>query len=220
MDSRSLLSVSETAEQLGVDRSRVLVLISTGRLPASRVGRDWFIGITDLSRFQHAHRRPGRPFTPARAWAVLTAAEHAGRVELPRSTATRDPFWLVNLVRKRATVRRLHVLDRLVANIADEVVAGGESAGRNIGFAPRDQRPMCDGYITASRVDTLIDRYALVDAAGDEINVIIRIVNDDIWPFTKNAQTVGPLIAAIDMLSDPTDDRSIECARPIVERYL
>jgi excisionase family DNA binding protein len=220
MDVGSLLNVSEVAEQLGVNESRVRVLISKGRLPAMRVGRDWFVGVGDLTRFQQAHRRAGRPLSPARAWDVLKAAESSGRVELPRSAATRDAFWLVNLVRQRATVRRLHVLDRLVPDVAHGLVAGGESAGRPLGIAPRDSRPSCDGYITASQVDRVVDRFALVEATGAEINVLMRVVDDAVWPFAENADTVGPLVAAVDMLSDPIDDRSIDSALPIVERYL
>jgi excisionase family DNA binding protein len=220
MDVGSLLNVSEVAEQLGVDRSRVLVLISNGRLPASRVGRDWFVSIDDLTRFQQAHRRPGRPLTSARAWAVLNAAESSGRVELPRSAATRDAFWLVNLVRRRAAVLRMHALNRLVGEIATQLVAGGESAGLRLGIAPRDSRTVCDGYITASKVDNVIDRFALVEATGAEINVLMRVVDDEVWPFADNAESVGRLVAAVDMLSHPIDDRSIESALPVVEGYL
>lgn len=41
---------------------RVLALITSGRLPAQRVGREWLIKVSDLSKV--AHRKPGRP--PAR----------------------------------------------------------------------------------------------------------------------------------------------------------
>jgi excisionase family DNA binding protein len=220
MDVESLFSVSETAEQLGLDRSRVRALIAAGRLPARRVGRDWFVGIGDVTRFQEAHRRPGRPLSPTRAWAVLEAAERSGRVDVPRSTAAHDPFWLVNLVRQRASVRRLHALERLVPDIANNLVAGGEPAARQHGIALRDSRPTCDGYIQASEAGRIIDRFALVDASGADINVLLRVIDDSMWPFAPGANMVGPLIAAVDMLSDPIDDRSIDSALPIVERYL
>jgi excisionase family DNA binding protein len=220
MDATSVFSVAETAEQLGLDRSRVRALIAQGRLPAVRIGRDWFVAIGDLTRFQQTPRRSGRPLTPRRAWDVLHAAEATGRVEIARSAATRDPFWLVNLVRRRATVRRLHALDSLVPDIEQAVVAGGESAGRQHGIAPRDARPVCDGYINAPNAAQITDRLALVAAYGEDVNVILRVVDDSLWPFEEHTHVVGPLVAAVDMLSDPIDDRSIEAALPIVERHL
>ena len=216
----SLLSVPETAEQLGVNRQKVLAFITDGRLPAIRVGRDWRVSIVDVTRFLQTQRRPGRPLDPAGAWALLLSAEATGRVVVRASAADRDAFWLVNLVRRRAGVRRLHALGRLVADIGTELVAGGEPAGRRHGFAPRDGHRFCDGYIARSAADSLIGRYALADAVGDEINVLLRMVDDDVWPFPSATTTVGPLVAAVDMLADPIDDRSVESARPTVERYL
>jgi len=35
------LTVKEAAERLGVSTNRVTVLITTGRLPATKPGRDW-----------------------------------------------------------------------------------------------------------------------------------------------------------------------------------
>jgi anaerobic selenocysteine-containing dehydrogenase len=55
---------------------------------------------------------------------------------------------------------------------------------------------------------------------GAEINVVLRTIDDTAWPFKRGVRLVGPLTAALDMLGDPVDDRSIESARPIVERYL
>ena len=220
MDVGSLLSVTETAELLGVDRTRVQALIVARRLPAIRVGRDWRISVSDATRLQHATRRPGRPLAPARAWTVLANAERSGIIDLPRSSATRDPFWFVNLTRRRATVRRIHVLDSLISHVADELIAGGESAGRHHAFAPHDGRPVCDGYIVQSKSEDLVEQFAMVDAAGTDVNAVLRIVADDVWPFRTEDKTVGPLVAALDMLSDPIDDRSVESALPIVERYL
>ena len=220
MDVESMMSVPETADLLGVDRRRVHALIAQRRLPALRVGRDWRISVRDATRFQQAQRRPGRPMSPSRAWALLIEAERSGRIDLPRGSAERDPFWLVNLTRQRATVQRMHVLDRLSVGVARQVVAAGESAGRFHGTSPRDSNPMCDGYVTRSRADELIEDFALVDAIAGDVNVVLRIVDDTIWPFGQDQKVVGPLVAAVDMLSDPVDDRSIESAIPIVERYL
>jgi excisionase family DNA binding protein len=54
-----LLTTKETAEQLGVGLTRVHQLIREGRLPARRLGRDWFIQEKDLALVKD--RKPGRP---------------------------------------------------------------------------------------------------------------------------------------------------------------
>jgi excisionase family DNA binding protein len=55
----SLLSVTEAAAELGITRARVLVLISGGRLPASKLGNQWAIQRKDLAKVRD--RKPGRP---------------------------------------------------------------------------------------------------------------------------------------------------------------
>jgi hypothetical protein len=49
---------------------------------------------------------------------------------------------------------------------------------------------------------------------------LLRSVDDEVWPFDGGDLLVGPLTAAVDMAGDPIDDRSIDAARPIIERYL
>ena len=47
------LTTREVSERLGVSRSRILVLIQSGRLPAQKAGRDWLIDPADLVRFKN-----------------------------------------------------------------------------------------------------------------------------------------------------------------------
>lgn len=47
------------AERLGVTPGRIRALISAGKLPAERIGRDWLIEERHLSKV--AVRKPGRP---------------------------------------------------------------------------------------------------------------------------------------------------------------
>lgn len=65
-----------------------------------------------------------------------------------------------------------------------------------------------------------MERFSLVPAIGEDINVWLRAVDDDVWPFAADGSTVGPLVAAVDMAGDPVDDRSVDAALPIIERYL
>lgn len=54
-----LLTTKETAERLGVSVARIHQLISEGRLPAEKMGRDYFIKEDDLKLVED--RKPGRP---------------------------------------------------------------------------------------------------------------------------------------------------------------
>ena len=54
-----LLTTPEAAERLGVTVTRVQQLIAAGRLPAEKLGRDYFIKEVDLKLVED--RRPGRP---------------------------------------------------------------------------------------------------------------------------------------------------------------
>lgn len=46
------LTTEDAAKKLGVSRQRVLALIQTDRLPATKVGRDWLILPSDLENFE------------------------------------------------------------------------------------------------------------------------------------------------------------------------
>jgi excisionase family DNA binding protein len=54
-----LLTTDETAARLGVTKRRVQAMIRAGRLPAEKMGRDWFVREQDLALV--ADRKPGRP---------------------------------------------------------------------------------------------------------------------------------------------------------------
>lgn len=53
------LTTAEAAARLGVTQARVRQLILAKKLPARKVGRDWLIRPSDLSKV--AIRTPGRP---------------------------------------------------------------------------------------------------------------------------------------------------------------
>ena len=56
-----MLSVRESAQQLGVSPSRVRALIKEGRLPAAKNGREWMIREEDVLQRLMASPRAGRP---------------------------------------------------------------------------------------------------------------------------------------------------------------
>ena len=55
----SLLTTKETADRLGVSVRRVHQFIEESRLPAEKMGRDYFIKEEDLKLLED--RKPGRP---------------------------------------------------------------------------------------------------------------------------------------------------------------
>ncbi len=59
MENDKLLSVVEAAERLGVNRQRVQVLITEGRLPAQKIGNSYVIKESDLELVKE--RKTGRP---------------------------------------------------------------------------------------------------------------------------------------------------------------
>jgi len=50
------LTTQQASEILGVTRTRILALISNGRLPAQKMGRDWLIRSEDLAQFRRKPR--------------------------------------------------------------------------------------------------------------------------------------------------------------------
>lgn len=54
-----MIGTTEIAARLGVSAERVRALIKTGRLPAQKLGRDWFAQEKDLELVKN--RKPGRP---------------------------------------------------------------------------------------------------------------------------------------------------------------
>ena len=63
-----LLTSQEAAKYLGVIPRRVLQFIQEGRLPATKIGRPWFIKRSDLEAFAAVERPSGnltgKPRTP------------------------------------------------------------------------------------------------------------------------------------------------------------
>ena len=59
MSTMEFLTTLEVAEKLGVTRRRVLALIESRRLPATKFGRDYMIREKDLKLVEN--RKVGRP---------------------------------------------------------------------------------------------------------------------------------------------------------------
>jgi excisionase family DNA binding protein len=85
----ALLSTKETADRLGVGVSRIQAMIRDKRLPAQKMGRDWFISETDLALV--ADRKPGRPPKSKEEASEPPAAAATGAAEVATEPKTAKP---------------------------------------------------------------------------------------------------------------------------------
>lgn len=191
------ISVERAAKHLGVSRMQVGRLIERGDLLASRFGRAWTIDRESLQRYAAARPSRGRPLSAAMAWQRLANASAGSLADLRM---------LANECRRRAVPIAVRVLpgeldtaledQRLVLGGTDAAIAHQSAVGQ-----PRQRV----AYVRASDVDEFLSDHFAVRGAADS-NLVLRVVNDDIWPFNED-RYVAPLVAAIDLV-DIGDARS------------
>lgn len=219
----SVVSVVDAAEALEVSPRRVRQLIADGHLGANRVGRSWVIERSDLDRLVVGVT--GRPWSPASAWAVLRLAaggDLSGLSPLERSRARRRLAehgldGLVDRLRSRSERREMYAHPSAVQRIErdGEIVRGGVSAlsDHDVDLIVADRAEV---YVAASDVDDLVDRHAL-EPDADRPNVVVHIVDEDVWPF-GNADRVAPWpVVAVDLI-DASDERSRRAGQELIER--
>lgn len=66
-----------------------------------------------------------------------------------------------------------------------------------------------EGYVRASGIDHLVDRFALGHHPARP-NVLLRIVDDDVWPFETDQRLAGRAVVGVDLLEsdDPRARRA------------
>src|SRR6266700_4080966 len=69
-----LLPVSDAAEALGLDPSRVRALAASGELDARKLGGVWLIDRSSIEQRREHPSPPGRPLSASNAWRVLLLA--------------------------------------------------------------------------------------------------------------------------------------------------
>lgn len=96
-----------------------------------------------------------------------------------------------------------------------DVVASGVSAlaVHDVGLVVADQ---AEGYVRASRLAELIDKYAL-DGSASRPNLLLRVVSDRNWPFADDQQHAPAVVVALDLLG-AEDSRSRRAGRELLER--
>lgn len=219
----SVLGVAQAAEELGVSERRVRQMLADGVLAGERVGRVWVIDASQLPAVERLRRQVGRPWSASSAWGVLALADgkDPGLSPVEKSRARKrlgnGLEGIVGRLAARAEVQRFYahpgVLDRLAR--ADEVVLGGASAAAeyDVDLLARDG---VEAYVRFSDRDALVSRFAL-DRDAERPNVVMRIVDDEAWPFDKGQRVADRAIVAVDLL-ESDDARSRRSGAELARR--
>jgi len=195
---------------------RVRQMLVDGVLSGERVGRAWVIEAEQPRQIENRGPEVGRPWRSASAWAVLALAdgEDPDLSAVERSRARKRLAQGLDQVAGRLAARaklcRFYahpsVLDRLVD--APAVVRGGISAAVEHG-ADLVARDGFEGYVRAGDVDALVFKFGLDEQAGRP-NVVLRVVDDAVWPFRPGQAAAGRAVVAVDLLEsdDPRSRRA------------
>jgi excisionase family DNA binding protein len=201
--------LDEAALQLGVIRRRVQALVSSGQLPAERVGFQWLVPVGAIRRYQHTSmRRPGRPLTQAKTWGLIA---NLGRA-LPSTSAELD--LLRRRLRPRAQHRDLYVHPGVLESLRtrQDIVLSGRDAAIAAGV-PVDAGEV-DAYIRERDVDALLRALRARDTF-DHANAHVHVVADEVWPFKPGQRFVTPWVAWLDL-----EDREDRAAVTLFERIV
>ena len=218
-----LVDVLGAAEELEVSPRRVRQLLASGQLPGQRIGRSWAIDQADVQQLRRGGA--GRPWSPLSAWAVLelAAGGHPALSPVERSRARKrladnELAGLIGQLRSRSERRNMYAHPSALGRICDEaaIVRGGVSAleAHDVDLIASDEAEV---YVRASKVASLVDHYAL-DEDVDRPNLIVRVVDDEVWPFEEGERVAPWSVVAVDLL-DADDERSRRAGLELIERH-
>lgn len=198
-------------------------MLADGTLRGSRIGRVWAIDRASLDLVADRGTNVGRPWKAASAWAVLALAD--GR-EIEGSAVARSRarrrlagglLPLAERLRARATTRLFYghpsVLDRLpgpARAVRTGLSATGEHGLDLIAIGGYE------AYIPESDIAEVARRFALIEGA-ERPNIVLRAVEDEVWPFRPDEEVAPIPVVALDLL-DANDDRSKRLAVSLLSR--
>lgn len=191
MPDASLLSVREAADRLGVGPVAVRQHIASGRLPAIKRGRSWWLDERVVERMARQRLGGGRPLSPEMAWSVLLLA--SGEDDAAEAASGRNRYWSrvrawlrdhslrehAPRLRTRAQLEEFDVHPSELKRILDraDVLVTGVSAGDTVGLF--GSTSAVEVYAPAGSRQTIVDDHALMPGAGP---VRVRWVPDGVWP--------------------------------------
>ena len=195
---------------LGVTRRRVNALISSGDVPAQRIGRQWVVDVDEFRRAAHnLQKHHGRPMTERNAW---NAIQHG----LPRGLTEAELDELRRRLRTRAEHHAMYVHPSLLQRLRKDpgVRLGGRDAADAADLPiERDDRVHC--YVDAALLPAFGERYRAHPVADGDANVVVHAVRDP-----ANLRGFGrhlPLAAAWLDLEDDSD-RAARLVLPLALR--
>lgn len=204
------LTVTQAAERLSVGAPRVLRLIASGELPATKVGRQWFIpaAAVDLRRAVQPDR--GRRFSPAAAWGLLFMA--AGnqapwltpqqRWRLRQYLASSSVSHLRSRLSTRGRARFFHAHPGLFSTLREDraLMLTGASAASELRLGLIGGGDRVDAYVDADHLEAVVRRHHL--RPSSDANVTLRVVPSFGWAWPPARVAPIPAIA-LDLLDDP-----------------
>jgi excisionase family DNA binding protein len=222
-----LVSVSDAAEALRLDRSRVRALAASGELSARKVGGVWLIDRGSIEQRREHPVPAGRPLSASNAWRVLLLAsgedidedaDAVARWRVRDALDRRGLDGLRGLLRRHAEIDYFWGLTGELRRLRerDDVVLSGTSAagGHHLDLLSGDR---VDVYVSASQAPGVERAHALAPAAGAEANVVLRVVPDDAWPLLAGRR-LAPLAAVAIALAEDPDPRGARVGREVIER--
>jgi len=211
-----LIGVSEAAVELGVSARRVRQMLAGGLLDGERVGRAWMIEAKNLRRVGRSRPKVGRPWSDASAWAVLALAERqaSGLSPVERSRAKKRLALgldkIADRLAARADQRSFYVHPSVLVQLRESsnVVRGGVSAAADVGADILAQGEY-EGYVSSRQIVELVSSLGMDEQAARP-NVVLRVVDESVWPFEPGQRVAGRSVVAVDLLEsdDPRSRRA------------
>ena len=200
-------------------------MLADGLIDGQQVGRAWVIERHELDRIRQQRGPVGRPWSAASAWAVLALANGddpalspVNRSRAKKRLAEHGLVGLSNRLKARADGRAFYGHPSVLARLADEpwVVQSGVSAAGDHRVDVVASEAF-EGYVASNHIRNLIDKYGLKDGA-ERPNIILRVVDQAVWPFPADAKVASRPVVPIDLLDAP-DERSRRAGAALAQGY-
>ena len=215
--------MADAASRLGVSPRRVRQMLADGTLPGRRIGRTWVIEERALRTAAAERRGAHRPWNPSSAWRVLALADGAevACTHVERSRARRRLAGGLRSIHgrleSRAHKRRYYVHPSAITRIAGRTdvvrTAASASAEHRLGLVGGAD---LEAYVRQSALQQLIDEES-AEERSDRWNLMLRVVEDHVWPFPPGAEVAPRAVVAIDSL-ESEDERVRRAGAELLER--